>query len=57
MLYRNIVTGAEFESSSIVSAPDWITVGAEAPPSQNKEEEKGEDKKPALKKSTKRTKK
>lgn len=57
MLYRNIVTGAEFESSSIVSAPDWITVGAEAPPSKNKEEEKAEDKKPASKKSTKRTKK
>ena len=57
MLYRNVVTGAEFESTSIISAPDWITVGAEVPPTEKKEEKKVEAKKPAPKKSTKRTKK
>lgn len=56
MLYRNVVTGAEFESKSIISAPDWITVGAEVPPTE-KEEKKVETKKPAPKKQTKRVKK
>lgn len=31
MRYRNIITGAEFESNCQISAPDWITVGAEPP--------------------------
>lgn len=31
MRYRNIKTGAEFESKSQISAPDWIIVGAETP--------------------------
>lgn len=31
MRYRNINTGAEFESMSKISAPDWIEVGAEPP--------------------------
>lgn len=29
MRYRNIITGAEFESKSKISAPDWITVEEE----------------------------
>ena len=69
MLYRNVVTGAEFESKSIISAPDWITVGAEtpqkapvevkepAPAEPPKEEKKEETKKAAPKKTTKRTRK
>lgn len=57
MLYRNVVTGAEFESTSIISAPDWMTVGAEVPPTPKKEEKKVETKKPAPKKQTKRVKK
>lgn len=31
MRYRNIVTGAEFESQCEITAPDWITVGADTP--------------------------
>ena len=57
MLYRNVVTGAEFESKSIISAPDWITVGAEVPPFEKTKEEKTETKKAAPKKPIKRTKK
>lgn len=57
MLYRNVVTGAEFESKSIISAPDWITVGAEVPSVEKAEEKKTETKKAAPKKPIKRTKK
>lgn len=69
MLYRNVITGAEFESKSIISAPDWITVGAEispkdpvevkepAPAETSKTEKKTATKKPAPKKTTKRTRK
>ena len=30
MLYRNLKTGAEIETTSIISAPNWIAVGADA---------------------------
>lgn len=42
MRYRNIVTGAEFESQCEISAPDWITVGEDTPliPNEPKEEPK-----------------
>lgn len=32
MLYRNIKNGAEIETQSMISAPDWIAVGAEITP-------------------------
>ena len=72
MLYRNIKTGAEIETKSIISAPNWIAVGADAPkkaepkaetpkePESPKEEIKEETKpvkKTAPKKNVKRTKK
>lgn len=71
MLYRNVITGAEFESKSIISAPNWIAVGAETPhlnpevkepaqaepPQDQKEEKKTVTKKAAPKKTTKRIKK
>lgn len=72
MLYRNIKTGAEIETKSIISAPNWIAVGADAPkkaepkaetpkePETPKEEIKEEPKpvkKTAPKKNVKRTKK
>ena len=73
MLYRNTKTGAEIETRSIISAPDWITVGAdalkkaeskaEAPkePQVIREKETKEETKPikktAPKKTVKRTKK
>ena len=72
MLYRNIKTGAEIETKSIISAPNWIAVGADAPkkaepkaetpkePEPPKEEIKEEPKpvkKTASKKNVKRTKK
>ena len=66
MLYRNVKTGAEIETKSIISAPNWIAVGADAPkkaepiPETPKEEAKEETKpvkKTAPKKNTKRTKK
>lgn len=65
MLYRNVITGAEFKSSSNISAPDWICVGAEVPlkdPVEAKEpaekaEPPKEEKKPAPKKNTKRIRK
>lgn len=31
MLYRNVKTGAEIETNSIILAPNWIQVGAVAP--------------------------
>ena len=31
MLYRNQITGAEIETKSVISAPNWIAVGADAP--------------------------
>lgn len=31
MLYRNVKNGAEIETTSIISAPNWIAVGADAP--------------------------
>ena len=73
MLYRNVKTGAEIETKSVISAPGWITVGADAPkkadpiaeapkepeitPVEEKKEEIKPDKKSASKKTTKRTKK
>jgi len=73
MLYRNVKTGAEIETKSIISAPNWIAVGADAPkkaeskaeapkePETPKEEIKEETKpvvkKTAPKKNVKRTKK
>ena len=62
MLYRNVKTGAEIEAKSIISAPNWIQVGADAP---KKTESKAETpqketepvKKTAPKKNAKRTKK
>ena len=59
MLYRNVINGAEIESKSEISAPNWIKVGAEVLPKETLEvkEEKAETKKAASKKSTKRTKK
>ena len=62
MLYRNTITGAEFESKSKISAPNWIAVGAESPkeikaPEETKEDPKPETKKAAPKKTTKRTRK
>lgn len=73
MLYRNVKTGAEIETKSIISAPNWIKVGADAPkeaeskaetpkePETPKEEAKEETKpvvkKTAPKKNAKRTKK
>lgn len=67
MLYRNVKTGAEIEAKSIISAPNWIAVGADAPkkteskaetpkePETPKEETKPV-KKTAPKKNAKRTK-
>lgn len=72
MLYRNIKTGAEIETKSIISAPNWIAVGADAPkkaepkaetpkepepPKEEKKEEPKPVKKTAPKKNVKRTKK
>lgn len=31
MRYRNLITGAEFETMSVCSAPNWELVGAEIP--------------------------
>ncbi len=61
MLYRNTITGAEFESKSKISAPNWIAVGAESPKKDPvetpKEDPKPETKKSAPKKTTKRVRK
>lgn len=62
MLYRNVITGAEFESKSHISAPNWIAVGAESPKEtpqvpETVNEDPKPVKKPAPKKSTKRTRK
>ena len=62
MLYRNIKTGAEIETKSIISAPNWIAVGADAPKkAESKAETPKEETKPvkktAPKKNAKRTKK
>ena len=53
MRYRNIKTGAEFESLSKISAPDWITVGAESPV-KAAADPVIEDPEPAKRKATKR---
>ena len=56
MLYRNVITGAEIQTGSIISAPNWIAVGADAP----KKEETPQETQPVSKaapKKTKRTKK
>ena len=63
MRYRNIITGAEFESRSKISAPDWITVGEDINPQDycqaedpshksdpQEPEKKTETKRPAAKK-------
>lgn len=61
MRYRNIKTGAEFESPCEISAPDWVTVGdgissrlqAEDPgakPDPQEPERKSATRKPAAKK-------
>lgn len=73
MLYRNQITGAEIETKSVISAPNWIAVGADAPkkaedkaeapkepektPEEIKEEPKPVVKKTAPKKNVKRTRK
>jgi hypothetical protein len=73
MLYRNIKTGAEIETNSVISAPNWITVGADAPkkadpkaetpkepetiPNEETKEEIKPVKKTAPRKTVKRTKK
>lgn len=68
MLYRNVKTGAEIEAKSIISAPNWIAVGADAPKKaeskaetpkepETPEEETKPVKKTAPKKNAKRTKK
>ncbi len=51
MRYRNIVTGAEFESNSVISAPDWVTVGADNNPPHKNDQPKEEP--PAPPKATK----
>ena len=73
MLYRNVKTGAEIETKSVISAPNWILVGADAPkkaedraeapkepeiiPDEEIKEEPKPVKKTAPKKNVKRTKK
>lgn len=39
MRYRNIKTGAEFESPCEISAPDWITVSDDISSSLNQAED------------------
>lgn len=39
MRYRNIKTGAEFESPCEISAPDWVTVGDDISSSINQAED------------------
>ena len=39
MLYRNVKTGAEIKTGSIISAPYWIAVGADAPKEEPSKEE------------------
>ena len=41
MRYRNIKTGAEFESPCEISAPDWITVGDDISSSKTQAEDPG----------------
>lgn len=56
MRYRNVVTGAEFESKSKISAPDWITVEHDIPSSLKQAEDPGakpDPQKPAKKTATK----
>ena len=68
MLYRNVKTGAEIETKSIISAPNWIAVGADAPKKAESKAETPKEpetpqketepvKKTAPKKNAKRTKK
>ena len=73
MLYRNTQTGAEIDTKSIISAPNWILVGADAPkeakpkaeapkepeviPDKETKKEERPVKKTAPKKTVKRTKK
>ena len=68
MLYRNVKTGAEIETKSIISAPNWIQVGADAPKKAEAKAETPKEpetpkketepvKKTAPKKNAKRTKK
>ena len=73
MRYRNLKTGAEIETKSIISAPNWIPVGADAPkkaepkaeapkepktiPDEEVKEETKPVKKTAPRKTVKRTKK
>ena len=42
MRYRNIETGAEFESPCEISAPNWITVGDDISSSYKQAEDPGE---------------
>lgn len=66
MIYRNLKTGAEIQTRSEITAPNWIKLGADAPketkalvetPKDVPEEPKSETKKSAPKKAVKRTKK
>lgn len=54
MRYRNIITGEEFETKSICSAPKWELVGAEQTPPKEPEVEKPKEM-PVEKKTTKTT--
>ena len=61
MRYRNLITGYEFETNSICSAPDYVLVGAETPkkilPEEKKEDPKEaaeQQPKETVKKSTKK---
>lgn len=53
MRYRNIITGAEFESPCKISAPNWITVEHDIPSSLKQAEDPGA--KPDPQKPTKKT--
>lgn len=60
MLYRNVKTGAEIQTNSIISAPNWIAVGADAPKKEEPIVETLEERQSVSKaapKKTKRTKK
>lgn len=55
MVYRNVITGYEFETKSEVIAPNWIQVGAAPAPKKAEDpaedpEPKEEAKKPVAKK-------